>query len=68
MKKKQLNTSVIATFKDGNTKTFNTIEEAHNAYKIYTEHKLKVIAETYKSMIPECLYNALCNYEININD
>ena len=28
MKKKQLNTSVIATFKDGSTKTFNTIEEA----------------------------------------
>ena len=28
MKKKQLNTSVIAVFKDGSTKTFNTIEEA----------------------------------------
>lgn len=28
MKKKQLNTSVTATFKDGNSITFNTIEEA----------------------------------------
>lgn len=28
MKKKQLNTSVIATFKDGSTRTFDTIEEA----------------------------------------
>ena len=28
MKKTQINTSVIATFKNGDTKTFNTIEEA----------------------------------------
>ena len=28
MKKKQLNTSVIATFKDGSTQTFDTIEQA----------------------------------------
>ena len=28
MRKKQLNTSVIATFKDGSTKTFDTIEQA----------------------------------------
>ena len=34
MKKKQLNTSVTATFKDGNTITFNTIEEASEYTKL----------------------------------
>lgn len=34
MKKKQLNTSVIATFKNGSTKTFNTIEEASEYTKL----------------------------------
>ena len=34
MKKKQLNTSVIATFKDGSTKTFDTIEEASEFTKL----------------------------------
>ena len=34
MKKKQLNTSVTATFKDGSTKTFETIEEASEYTKL----------------------------------
>lgn len=36
MKKKQLNTSVTATFKDGNSITFNTIEEASESTGLTT--------------------------------
>lgn len=47
---------------------FNTLEEAFECYKIAKENHIKQIAEEYSSFIPESLYNALINWEIEIND
>ena len=48
--------------------TFNTINDAFLAYKSYKEIYIKTIADNYKQKIPEKVYNALYNYEVNIND
>jgi hypothetical protein len=47
---------------------FDTAEEAFEAYKIAKEIHIKDVAETYKSMIPSKLYDAMMNYEVNIDD
>lgn len=47
---------------------FNSPIEAFNAYKNTKEKYIKEIAETFKSKIPEKIYNALMNYSIEIND
>ena len=47
---------------------FSTFEEAFKAYKIGKEKVIKEIAEKYKSQIPEKLYNALMNYQVEITD
>ena len=47
---------------------YNTIEEAFNAYKNAKENEIKRIADQYKYLIPDNLYIALYNYEIDIND
>lgn len=48
--------------------TFNTPEEAFYAYKEYKEKLIKDIADKYKDYIPFILYEAMCNYEVEIND
>lgn len=48
--------------------TFNTIEEAFNAYKISKERCLKEYANLYKNKISKEVYNALYNYKIEITD
>lgn len=47
---------------------YNTPEEAFEAYKEYKEQTIKDIAEEYKDVIPEVLYNAMINYEVEIED
>ena len=47
---------------------FNTPEEAFQAYKIAKEEYIKQIAEKYKSQIPYELYQAMMNYEVEIDD
>ena len=42
--------------------------DAFNAYKSYKEKTIKIIADQYKSKIPEKLYKALYSYEVDIND
>ena len=42
--------------------------DAFEAYKTYKEAYIKLVAEQYKNMIPEKLYNALYNFHISIND
>ena len=48
--------------------SFNTEIEAFNAYKIAKESYIKEQAEKYKSQIDVRAYNALMNYEVNIDD
>ena len=47
---------------------FNTEIEAFNAYKQAKENYLKELANKWKSQIDERAYNALMNYEVNIDD
>ena len=48
--------------------SFNTELEAFNAYKKAKESFVKEQAEKWKDKIDERAYNALMNYEVNIND
>ena len=45
-----------------------TLEEAFVAYKKHKEQTIKHIAEEYKNLIPQKLYEALINYEVEITD
>ena len=47
---------------------YNTPEEAFESYKQYKEQVIKDMAEEYRNLIPEVLYNAMLNYEVEIND
>ena len=48
--------------------TYDTPEEAFQAYKTYKENLIKEIAEEYKNKIPEVLYKSLYKYEVEITD
>lgn len=45
-----------------------TSKEAFQSYKKYKEHLIKKTADEYKELIPEKLYNAMYNYEVEITD
>ena len=47
---------------------YNTIEDAFNAYKKFKETEIKQIADEYKDKIPNKLYEAMYNYEVEITD
>lgn len=47
---------------------YNTSEEAFAAYKTFKENQIKQIADKYKDLIPERLYNAMYEYEVEITD
>lgn len=47
---------------------YETPEEAFEIYKQYKEQTIKDTAEEYKDVIPEVLYNAMINYEVEIED
>jgi len=47
---------------------FSSIEEAFQAYKQFKEVVIKEIAEKYRNQIPEKLYNALLEYQVEIKD
>ena len=48
--------------------TYNTVEEAFLAYKQSKEQYIKEVAEEYKDKIPYRLYEAMMNYEVEIDD
>ena len=48
--------------------SFNNIEDAFTAYKMYRENIIKNIADEYKDLIPQRLYEALYKYTIEITD
>ena len=47
---------------------YSTPEEAFRRYKICKENYIKQVADEYKGRIPDKLYNALYNYEVEIDD
>ena len=48
--------------------TYETIEEAFQSYKEAKEGHIKEVAETCKHRIPDKLYKAMINYEVEISD
>lgn len=47
---------------------YNTPEEAFQAYKTFKENYIKQIANQYIDLIPQSLYNAMINYEVEYDD
>ena len=47
---------------------YSTPEEAFRRYKQCKENYIKQVADEYKGRIPDKLYNALYNYEVEIDD
>ncbi len=48
--------------------TFNTVEEAFLAYKERKEKNMKEVADQYKQWLPQKVYEALYNWEIEATD
>jgi len=47
---------------------YDTPEEAFEAYKNYKENLIKEVADKYKNIIPDKLYNAMYKYQVEITD
>ena len=47
---------------------FDNIYEAFYAYKVHKEKYIKQVADEYKEYIPQKLYHALYNYQVEITD
>ena len=47
---------------------YNTPDEAFKVYKNFKEKHIKEIAEEYKNVIPQKLYEAMLRYEVDIDD
>ena len=47
---------------------YDTQEEAFEVYKEFKERYIKKVADYYKDKIPDKLYQALYNYEVEITD
>ena len=48
--------------------TYSNKEEAFRVYKQYKEKVIKQVADKYKEFIPQELYEAMYNYEVEIDD
>jgi hypothetical protein len=48
--------------------SFDTKKEAFNAYKITKENYIKEIADKYKNKIPNKLYKAMYDWNVEIDD
>ena len=62
---------VLCNDVEGNCKyigRYSSIEEAFNNYKNFKEGVIKEVADKYKYKIPNKLYNAMYNYNIEITD
>nr|DAE62830.1 MAG TPA: hypothetical protein [Caudoviricetes sp.] len=47
---------------------YDTQEKAFEIYKYYKEKNIKIVADYFKGLIPQKLYKALYNYEVEITD
>lgn len=54
--------------KGENLGLYDTQEKAFEVYKYYKEKNIKQVADYYKGQIPQKLYNALYEYEVEITD
>jgi len=63
-KKENMYTSSIR----GYTHTFDTIEEAFQAYKTTKEKYIKEVADKWKDKIDKNIYNTMINYKVELSD
>ena len=49
-------------------KSFETMGEAFDNYKLIKEERIKAIADKYKEYLPQKVYDALYAYEVEITD
>ena len=47
---------------------YDTQEKAFDVYKYYKERNIKEVADYYKSKIPQKVYDAMYNYEVEMDD
>ncbi|MFQ9298734.1 MAG: AP2 domain-containing protein [Clostridia bacterium] len=47
---------------------YDTQEKAFKIYKYYKEKNIKIVADYFREQIPDKLYDALYNYEVEIDD
>lgn len=65
---KKYNSKITIFGKQKNLGSFNCPNEAFNLYKIEKEKHIKFLADKYKNLIDIKIYQALYEYEVNIND
>lgn len=58
----------IAKYNGERIDTYNTIEEAYEAYAKKKEYMIKIIADEYKEIIPLKVYSALIHYKVLITN
>ena len=51
-----------------NLETYSTLEQAYRKYAEKKEEVIKRVAEQYKSIIPQKLYDALLRYKVDIKN
>ena len=61
-------TSTLKCLANSHLGTFNTIQEAFQAYKKAKECKAKKLAYKWKDKLEPIVYEALCNYKVEITD
>jgi len=65
---KRFQSKVLRKKKQTYLGTYDTLEEAFNAYKIGKENEIKRVADLYKHSIPKNLYDAMYEYRVSIDD
>lgn len=64
----KINNGYKATYNTIKLGTFDTLEDAYESYAKEKERCIKEIAEEYKNIIPQNVYEALLNYEVRIEN
>lgn len=67
-KRKKFSACISSKIKNIGLGTFNTPDEAFQAYKVAKEKYIKQVADKWKGKIDERVYEAMYNYEVEITD
>ena len=67
-KNDKYNVTIRKYGKQYNLGRYDTIEESFQIYKYNKENYIKEVANLYKKWIPSKLYDAMCNYEVEMED
>ena len=68
VKRNKYRATIYINGKQKSLGSYNTPEEAFIAYKTFKENYIKAKADSYRETIPEKLYNAMYEYEVEVDD